>query len=1250
MSPPFAFSDVTMSVFPLRASLARLDTFCNNYLNQAPHLVQFKPFIPFVYLVILDYGRMSLQAANMGWVSQREVAFGIPLRWLNRQGEGMAFHDWAFTSPFIFVDNEMSMSTGREVYGWPKLLAKLDPSVSEWVRDPHGARRVFQVSTKRAAHAYAGEIQEYRPFLSVYQHRAAGLFDIPPNLETITKPLQDLSSTVAGFTRLGTDLARTFAGMAADGITGSPILPDFTDQETFRDNLRPARLKSWANPRDWLPGMRDVLWSLFPRTYANTINFKQFRDAGDPHATCYQAITSARMPVKSVSRGGFLGPQNMLLGQLDGGFRIDVHSLAGLPIVESLGLEVAEEREADGTHVSSLTPVCPLWMQVDMTYGLADTLVWRGSKDEWEEGNHLKKLRESSAPAEAPAAEDSNDPVPPTEPASEFRAPEPDEAEDAFDLDYIRTMNFFNTARGATEAVGGDFTMPNASIRVLPLKADPAALNRFVSDYLKVDKQMRFEAWGDFVYLIICDFDQMNSAMNAIAKRRAREINLAVPVKCYDWFDDKASRNAQPDGFGDETHDPADPRDRARRAGQHMLTTGFVSAFSYVDDVGSAITASEVSGIPTMSSAIRSPENDWLSLDLSQDRARRDILDLTAHVLPALMSGAQAQERSLIKLHSHTPAHTKVHETRHHSINSWVNLLSQDLETKQWQSTLDKRKGAEVSPSLSIGQGFALQLLGGDLPINQFSLKQFRDSRFTTNACYQGLVQRRHRIQKLTDLRELEEPLHISITDYPTQPITEILGLKPKFSYPGTDRIVKVFEALRPFSITADLVREAGNTLFERVKSDVWQRADMVDQIFGWCRCDTERGEEVIAKAEALEKEGDPVGLSYLCRLPGQDRRFHLHAQRVSARYLQGDFRFHLEKAEVSELAVKERHRTGRVEVTTDPDLLATISRGQATDIAAFNAQVRKAGRMEVLSQGQAAASLAMIDPATVADSILSRQWGLAESADRRYHPKPDFCVPAQTVPNQFIDTLFPRAERLHGYWPMSEKFFRSELTRRTSEAFNFRSELVAFVGMIGGTAGMMMMYHPMTGKETPEEVAETHETVLQDRIDRIRALLSVTEKIVFDDKLDALQEPELEVVERYMRLYQLFADAILPPSFQIGEEVQQQRLMRRVLNEPALVSVADWRQVEAAIPRLISMAALVMEDQPDDQKQELVDGLQEMTDAILERAGRYRQDMERFEAAFTGDIDSPDFHLDTPSRLLEDRLTRLVTGDVLTG
>ena len=87
----------------------------------------------------------------MGWISQREVAFGVPLQWMQPTDSGLKFHDWAFTTPFIFVDNELSLSTGREVYGWPKLLARLDPSVDQWITDPHGPRRVFEIRSQAAA-------------------------------------------------------------------------------------------------------------------------------------------------------------------------------------------------------------------------------------------------------------------------------------------------------------------------------------------------------------------------------------------------------------------------------------------------------------------------------------------------------------------------------------------------------------------------------------------------------------------------------------------------------------------------------------------------------------------------------------------------------------------------------------------------------------------------------------------------------------------------------------------------------------------------------------------------------------------------------------------------------------------------------------------------------------------------------------------------------------------------------------------
>src|SRR5690242_10833883 len=104
--PPFDFRDVTMRVFPLRARLSTVQGFVDRYLNIVPDdVAYFRAFLPYVYLMLINYGPMSSTAANLGWISQREIAFSIPLEMYRRENGKYVFKDWAYNSPFIFVDN-----------------------------------------------------------------------------------------------------------------------------------------------------------------------------------------------------------------------------------------------------------------------------------------------------------------------------------------------------------------------------------------------------------------------------------------------------------------------------------------------------------------------------------------------------------------------------------------------------------------------------------------------------------------------------------------------------------------------------------------------------------------------------------------------------------------------------------------------------------------------------------------------------------------------------------------------------------------------------------------------------------------------------------------------------------------------------------------------------------------------------------------------------------------------------------------
>lgn len=1269
MTPPFAFSDVTISVFPLRASLPTLDNFCRNYLNQAPHLVQFRPFVPFVYLVILDYGRMSLEAANMGWVSQREVAFGIPLRWLNTGENGPEFYDWAFTSPFIFVDNELSMSTGREVYGWPKLLARLDPSVSEWVANPHGSRRVFQVSTKGAKEAYAGETNDYQTLLSVHQHRTAGILDIPPNLDSVVKPLTQMSGALTSMTRLSVDLTKTFLGMASDRITGTAVLPDMLDQENFRAQLEKDRLSDWWDMKEWAPGIKDTLWSMFPRLYANTINFKQFRDAANPRVTCYQAITAARMPVKSFKEGGLLGPQNMMLGQLDGGFSIDVHRIAGLPIVESLGLEVSGEREVDGSVVYSLSPICPLWMKVDMTYGLADTVVWRGrestAKGGWKEGDALKEARaqmaerhKSDAPGDPPA------PVTPEEKPEQRTAQsyaktqvETEAADDSQTFDYIRAMNFFNTTRGGSEAVGGAFNLPDASVRVLPLKANSATLQKFVRNYLRVDDKMRFEAWGDYVYLVISDFKQVNSELSAIAKRRAREMSLLVPVKCYDWYDDDKYVES-----GSPKKVKSDEVVRAVRGEEKLLTTGFVNAFTYVDDVATAITANEVFGVPSMGSRIESCANDWLSHDFSGETENQNLLEMHAQVLPELMAGAQAVDRTLVELADQSHHRSNVQESKAETVGRWVGVIADDLECKLHEDSKivsdndwhDYEQISHRQEAVRCAQGFALKLLGGDMALNQFALKQFRDSRDSEAACYQGLILRRHHLKKLKDFREIEEPLTVSITDYPTQPICQILGLIPKYSYPGTDKIVRVFEAIRPFSINADIHRGSGVTLFERAgRRKKWKQVDLTPQVFGWREVDRHDIQRVVNTAAA------PMDLAYQRKieggLPWPERIQMGH----SRQHMQWWFRDRVQTNQVGRVLIRNRKHLGGVSVLADRNSLKQLDDSVNKDIGAWNQQMT--GQETQFRQCDVARGIELYSPATILDKVLSSEWGKADERRPMILRKPDFCMPVSTVPSATAAHLFPEIERLGNHWPLSFQFFKDMAKQR-------RDEIVAFKSELRHAASMIAIFYPaarMEATKTETDPSWTIETALTWLSKQLTDLMDGTPKErlrrAFKKIVDgaAAFSSDEEMMAAVEEIFMEFIDIHLPDSFKMkAPQGPKPKLLQRLpelFEVPTITDIPaeDWGDLVTGLRDIVDKLH-IDEDVLDTLKKDLKTDInfKGILNPVIQRAEANYIEMQKIGALMEEanalseqGIGADQFPLDDPHILLRKRLKDYMTS-----
>jgi hypothetical protein len=169
------FPQVGMRFYPLRADLVRLQDVCDTYLNfigepddRPP--VYFRPAAPFVLMQTVNYDKLEIE--KIGWLVQHEAIFSIPIEWYEWKESQWVFKDWAMTYPFIYLDHPISIWTGREMYGWPKVpvrVPRLFPLRNP--PDPQG-----RVAFNLAIHSRdrVNRPEPFRPFIEIRQ-QAGGL-------------------------------------------------------------------------------------------------------------------------------------------------------------------------------------------------------------------------------------------------------------------------------------------------------------------------------------------------------------------------------------------------------------------------------------------------------------------------------------------------------------------------------------------------------------------------------------------------------------------------------------------------------------------------------------------------------------------------------------------------------------------------------------------------------------------------------------------------------------------------------------------------------------------------------------------------------------------------------------------------------------------------------------------------------------------------------------------------------------------
>lgn len=770
ITPPLMFRGVSARFFPLRANLDILQQLVDSYLNIVPpEAGRFRVPLPYVQLVVLDYGQMGESEMRTGWFSQVEVYFGVAVEWYKYVRGQWVFHDWAVITPYIFVNDDVSVPVGRTVFGFQKVLAAVEMTNSHWMKNPVAPTTLARISTTVFPKAYSGGNLENRVFLEIEKSTLSNL-RVPLDATSPTMPwtiASNMADAIGGFGRDAMWMSQSMRLSAINPLMSPSFLPEMM-----------ARLMPGFNPG----GSGLIL---------NSLNVKQFRRAEDPTKICYRALTNGCIQTTGVNRAGLLGEELALLGDISGGHSIRLYEHSSLPIAETLGLEAHRSVNAEGIQVAELKPVMPFWLDVNLKFGQGTNIAWQTFDGAWKDGAGTR-----------------------------------------FDVKPEPNPPFNNTISTAIEAITGPFQFTGTTVRVIPLLADKKklkeALDKYVNEALQgrmvqedgkteAEYRVRFDVWargkqsinmgapigGDFayVYLTASSFESVISKSDNVGDWAKYELTFMVPVK---W---QRMKVADWETFGEYGK-------------WETMGVGMLPVFTLADNCITAISRMEIQGIATGTANFVRPESVWLGGD-DQAHPKQTLLRVDVELLPALGAGQKATFQPVIEISLNDPNNGL--GTAPDTPWRWAEDLRHELGMK-------KAVKQEYFEQLKTARALSLELLGNQVPFSIYTLKEFRDVTDPNKACYQSLVRVPRVLQEVFDVREIEDTLAVRIYGYPSMNIVDELGLQAARCEDNCAGIAYTMQGLRPFYIRTTLDERLADRLMWRAGNDAWTLQDAAFQ------------------------------------------------------------------------------------------------------------------------------------------------------------------------------------------------------------------------------------------------------------------------------------------------------------------------------------------------------------------------------------------------------------------------------------
>jgi len=140
---PFPLQRMNSQVFLMHASHERLKAVTDQWLNSVPGSeYTFKPLLPFVYCMPVWIDRVRWTPDSMGWMRESDFNFGFYFACF----KGLELHHVGVAMAYLIVDNPLTCSTGREVFGYRKVFGQMEyvagtyqpAAASTWVFKKYG--------------------------------------------------------------------------------------------------------------------------------------------------------------------------------------------------------------------------------------------------------------------------------------------------------------------------------------------------------------------------------------------------------------------------------------------------------------------------------------------------------------------------------------------------------------------------------------------------------------------------------------------------------------------------------------------------------------------------------------------------------------------------------------------------------------------------------------------------------------------------------------------------------------------------------------------------------------------------------------------------------------------------------------------------------------------------------------------------------------------------------------------------------